>query len=334
LQEIQSVAEFIIGNSIRKWARGHRILRALLWRLDFLLLWVIVKLAKLLPIDVASRLGSKLVSWIGPLLKKKSAIFRANMAVAFPQLSAAEINQLVSRAWGRSGRVLAEYPHLATILAEDERLQIDIREAIETYQNPARPCVIVTAHQSNWEIVCSAMAKMGIPNASLYSSPTNPLLDRLLQDSRRALNSELLPRENAARLLLRAMKKGKTAAMVMDRRVDDGKPIQFFGHSKPSTILPARLALKFGCELVPVQVERQQDAHFRVTFHPPVLPRDSSADETTQAIDMIQQVHYQFENWIRQKPEDWFCSKRMWPKGKIEQTEEAGSGADTDYYAA
>lgn len=327
------MTDFIVGNSIRKWARDHRVLRALLWRLDFLMFWLIANFAKFLPADTASRLGNTLGSWIGPMLKEKTAKYRANMAVAFPELSAAEINQLVLRGWGRTGRVLAEYPHLATILAEEDRLLIDIREPIETYQDPSRPCVIVTAHLSNWEVVCSAMAKMGIPNVSLYSPPTNPLLDRMLLDSRRALNCQLLPRENSARLLMRALKQGKTVAMVMDRRIDDGKPIQFFGHLKPSTILPAKLALKLGCDMVPVQVERLQDARFRVIFHPPVHPQDTSVDETTQAIDMIQQLHHQFENWIRQKPEDWFCSKRLWPRGKIQKIEEAGSGADTDYYA-
>ena len=73
---------------------------------------------------------------------------------------------------------MTEYPHLDTILHEPERLQIDIREPIATYTDPSRPCVIVTAHLSNWEVVCSAMARLSIPNASLYSPPTNPLLDR------------------------------------------------------------------------------------------------------------------------------------------------------------
>jgi len=242
-QENPPVTDFIVGNSLRKWARDHRVLRGLLWRLDFLLLWLIVKLAKLLPADAASRLGNTVGSWIGPMLKKKTAIYRSNMAIAFPELSAVEINQLVARAWGRSGRVLAEYPHLATILAEDDRILIDIREPIETYQNPSRPCVIVTVHQSNWEVVCSAMAKMGIPNVSLYSPPSNPLLDRMLLDSRRALNCQLLPRENSTRPLMRALKQGQTVAMVMDRRAAGGKPVLFFGHHKPSTILPAKLAL-------------------------------------------------------------------------------------------
>jgi Kdo2-lipid IVA lauroyltransferase/acyltransferase len=328
------VAEFIVGNPLRKLARDRQWLRQWLWRLDFGLIWLLAKMSQLLPIDTASRLGDIVGSWIGPKLKGKSAIFRDNMAIAFPELSAAELDQLVNRAWGRSGRILAEYPHLATILREDDRLIIDIREPIETYRNPAKPCVIVSAHQSNWEVVCSAMAKMGIPNASLYSPPTNPLLDRMLLESRRALNCELLPRENSARRLMQAMKQGQTAGMVMDRRVDDGKPIRFFGHDKLSTIMPAKLALKFNCDLVPVQVERLQDAHYRVTFHPPVRPRDTSVSETAQAVDMIQQVHHQFEDWIRQRPEDWFCSKRLWPKVKIQITVEAGNDAATDSYAA
>lgn len=328
------MTEFIVGNSIRRWARKHRPMRALLWRLDYAVIWLIIKLAVLLPTDTASRLGRNVGQFIGPRLKKKTAIYKLNMATAFPELTATEIDSLVLRAWGQAGRVLLEYPHLGAILKQDDRLQIEIREPIETYRDPAKPCVVVTAHQGNWEVVCSAMAKLGMPNASLYTPPTNPLLDRLLLDSRRALNSELLPREHGARLLMKALKNGQTAGLVMDRRVDDGKPVQFFGHAKPSTILPARLALKYGCELVPVQVERLQDAHFRITFHPPVVPRNPGEDETARAIDMIQQVHDQFEGWIRQQPEDWFCSKRIWPKGKIENIEEAGREADTNYYAA
>lgn len=328
------MAEFIVGNSLSKWARDHRLLRALLWRLDVAVVWLITRLARLMPIDIASRFGDCVGSWIGPKLKKKTAIFRANMMIAFPELSDVEINDLVARAWGRSGRVLAEYPHLETILTDDERLIINILEPLEACETPTRPCIIVTAHQSNWEVVCSAMAKLGIRNVSLYSPPTNPLLDRMLLESRQALNSELLPRDNSARLLMRALKKGQSVALVMDRRVDEGKFIRFFGRDKLSTIMPAKLALKLNCDLVPVQVERLQDAHYRVTFHPKIVPENTSADETTQAIDMIHQVHQQFEHWIRQQPEDWFCSKRLWPKNTTQQTEESDSDADAQSCAS
>jgi len=330
------LAEFIVGNSIRRLAREHRFLRRLLWRVDFTLIWLLARLFALLRADTASRFGDRVGAWVGPRLKRKTSIYRENLATAFPELDDAELDRLVTRSWGRVGRILAEYPHLATILAEDQRLVIDIRQPIETYENTARPCVVVTAHQSNWEVVCSAMAKLGIPNASLYSPPSNPLLDEMLLDSRRALNCELVPRDNAARALVNALKQGRSAGLVMDRRVDGGEPICFFGHDKPSTILPAKLALKFNCDLVPVRVERLRDAAYRVTFYPPVTPGDPGADETARAVDMIQQVHEQFETWIREHPEDWFCSKRLWPKTKAQNTEESGSNNDTDIdsYAA
>ena len=328
------MAEFIVGNSLRKFAREDRFLQVLLWRLDYALVWTLTSLFHLLPIDTASRLGARVGTWIGPRLQRKHAIFRENLRSAFPELADSELDNLLSRAWGQAGRVMAEYRHLDTILKEDSRLEIIIREPIVTYSEPNQPCVIVTAHHNNWEVVGSAMAKLGIPNASLYSPPTNPYLDKLLLDSRAALNCKLLPRDNSTRGLMRALKQGRTAAMVIDRRVDEGVPIRFFDQDKLSTLLPAKLAFKFNCDLVPVQVERIKDAHFRVTFHPPVTPRNATADEDSRAVDVIQQVHHLFEGWIRAEPQGWFCSKRLWPKGKIKQIEDVGEKTDVDTYAA
>ncbi len=331
------MAEFIIGSPLTSVARRHRGLRRLLWWVDFAALWLIEKLALLLPVDASSRLGQRIGSWIGPRLTKKHRIFRNNFAVALPELNEQELETLTRNAWARAGRILAEYPHLTTILAEPERLQIEILAPVPTYADPSRPSVFVTAHLSNWEVVCSCLARLGIPNASLYSPPTNPLLDKMLLDSRSALNCELLPRDNSARALMRALREGRSAGMVMDRRVDDGKAVQFFGRDKLSTLMPAKLALKFDCELVPVHVERLQDARYRVTFHPPIRPGDRTAEENTQAVDMIQQVHQLFETWILARPEDWLCTKRLWAKekkGKIEHSEETGHDADIDSYAA
>ena len=308
------MAEFIIGSPLRRVARRYPTLQRLLWWLDFVLVWMLVKVFTLLPIDFASRLGRRVGRWIGPRMRRKTALYRENMRVAFPDLSEEELDARVRDAWGQAGRILAEYPHLEKFLRQEDRLEIVIKEPIPAYTDPEHPCVVVSAHVSNWEIVCSAMAKMGMPNASLYTPPTNPYFDRMLADSRKALNCELLARDNSARLLMKALKSGRTAGMVMDRRVDEGHPIRFFGRDKLTTLVPARLALKFNCELVPAHVERLHDARYRVTFLPPVRPRDPAAGETEQAVDMTEQLHGLFESWIRENPADWFCSKRLWDK--------------------
>ena len=122
------MAEFIVGNSLRKLAREHRFLQRALWRVDYLLVSLVAWLARRLPIDTASRFGSRVGAWIGPKMKAKNAIYRANLALAFPGLDDSELDTLIAEAWGQAGRVLAEYPHLETILKDNDRIQIEIRE--------------------------------------------------------------------------------------------------------------------------------------------------------------------------------------------------------------
>ena len=79
--------------------------------------------------------------------------------------------------------------------------------------------------------------------------------------------------------------------------------------------MPARLALKHGCDFVPVRVERLgRDARYRVTYCEPIRPRVANADLRGAARDMTEQLHSLFETWIRERPEEWWCGKRRWPK--------------------
>ena len=80
------MSEFIVGNPLRKLARKHPTLRSVLLRLDFALMWTVKNLSRLLPIDLGSRLGRRIGAFFGPRLSRKTAIYRDNLAIAFPQL--------------------------------------------------------------------------------------------------------------------------------------------------------------------------------------------------------------------------------------------------------
>lgn len=330
------MAEFFLGNSVRKAARKHSVLRRALWRLDFALIWLLTTALRLLPTDAASRTGARIGRFIGPYMKAKHERMKDNLRVVFPEHSDAELETLARSTWAHGGRILAEYMHLDSILGDNDgkRIQIEIEQPFRTLEDPTKPVVIVTAHQSNWEVVCSAMARLNMPNASIYTPPTNPYLDKLLLDSRAALRCTLLPRDQSARLLLRALRNGNTAAMVMDRRVNEGAEIEFFGRLKPSTLLPAKLALKQNCDIIPVRVERLQDANFKVTFMKPVIASNPDASENDRAIDIIQQVHGHFEAWIKACPGEWFCSKRIWPKAKPRAVQLTKTQKNVKSYAA
>jgi len=306
------MAEFILGSPLKPLARRFPRLRRALWRLDEGFVRALLALFRRLPLDAASRLGARVGGLIGPRLQKKSRLLRENLAIAFPDSSPKSLDALVLGCWRQSGRILAEFPHLDRLGADPSRVEVDTSRC-----DPAatQPCIVVSAHLSNWEVIGIGMSRLGIPIAALYTPPSNPHLDRLLQESRAVMGCELLARDNSARLLLRLLKDRHSAAMAVDRRVDDGADIDFFGHPKASTLLPARLALKQGCALIPSRVQRLRDARFRVTFYPPIEPPEATADEHERAIDMMQQLHRQFESWIREQPAEWLCSKRLWPRG-------------------
>lgn len=306
------MAEFLLGSPLRPLAKRFPRLRRALWRLDAGFIRLLLALFRCLPVDLASHIGAAFGALAGPLLRRKSAIMAENLAIALPDCSPAQRRALVRACWRQGGRILAEYPHLRAFTLASGRLELDTRLC-----DPSnlQPCVVVSAHLSNWELNGSAMSALGMPNATLYSPPSNPYLDRMLLASRAALNSQLLPRDNSARLLVRALASGRSVGMVVDRRIDGGEPVPFFGQPKDSSLLPARLALKQNCALVPARVQRLRGARFRVTFYPPISPAPGTAGERAKATDMLRQLHGHFEDWIREQPADWLCSKRLWPRG-------------------
>lgn len=317
------MAEFILGSPLKPLARRFPRLRRALWRLDEGFVRLLLALLRRLPVDRASRMGSRLGGLIGPLLRNKSRLLKENLAIAFPGRSDPALDALVRDCWRQSGRILAEYPHLERLASDTARFEVDTRLC-----NPGalQPCIMLSAHLSNWEVIGIGLRQLGIPNIGLYTPPSNPHLDRMLRDSRAVMGSELLARDNSARRLVRALKEGSSTAMAIDRRVDEGADITFFGHPKTSTLMPARLALKQGCAFIPTRVQRLEDARFRITFYPPIEPTDPLADERERAIDMTQQLHRQFETWIREQPAEWLCSKRLWPRG----TNAAGDAVQSD----
>jgi KDO2-lipid IV(A) lauroyltransferase len=136
----------------------------------------------------------------------------------------------------------------------------------------------------------------------------------MLWRKRQLLGCKFLAKEDSMRATVRLLSKGTSMGFLVDQRIDSGELIPFFGVAAPTTSSPARLALRLGCDLIPVQVERLQGAHFRVTFHAPLKPDDEQADKVTQALQLTGKLNALFETWIRQHPQQWLCTKRRWPK--------------------
>ena len=57
---------------------------------------------------------------------------------------------------------------------------------------------------------------------------------------------------------------------MIDQRVSEGINIRFFNRLAKTTTIPAQLAKKYGCRIVPVYIERNNKDDFKLTFENPI----------------------------------------------------------------
>jgi len=306
------LAKLFLGNKHTDWSPR---LLGILWAIEAGLVGLAGVLARLLPPDVASAAGHRVMARLGPHLDKTRKIQR-NLKIAFPENDAAENSRLIRAMWGNLGSVLAEYPHLGRICRSGpgQRLDYVIEGNPEVFRQTGKPAVFVTAHLANWELAAGAVVQQGVPLSVVYTKLQNHWMDRLVYRARESLGCGLVERDNAARELLRCLKKGTSIGLLVDQRVDAGKPLPFFGHDMLTSTTPAQMALRFDCELIPIQIQRLHGARYRITFHEPVVADDENAETTDKILQMTRKINTLFESWIRERPQEWMCFKRRWPK--------------------
>lgn len=309
------MARLLLGNSLKNAVKRLPLLQRFLWAVEAAAFGLFMGISGLLSPERASVLGRRIFRAIGPRLDK-TRIFRRNLTLAFPEKSAGETETLIRDIWGNVGAVLAEYPHLRAFAAADqpERLEIVNHSDSPVFQNTSKAAVFVSAHLANWEIPPAAAIRLGIPASVLYTPLQNPWLDRMLYKARARMGVNLLPRDGGIRTLVRELGSGRSIGLLVDQRVDSGEPVPFFGLEMNTSTTPARLALRYHCDLIPIRVQRLDDARFRVTIEKPIRPSGDNTDEQQQILDMTRQLNELFEAWIREQPQDWLCSKRRWAK--------------------
>ncbi len=286
-------------------------------RADALALRVLWWLLTPLPIDWASAMGRRVFRFLGPRSRKNRRVL-ANLTTAFPEKRRDEIERLAVEVWGNFGAVAIEFaqlPKLTDPARNRGRFEIvpDLRDPAFPAGNG--PCIFVTAHCANWELVAYIAQQYAGPGDVLYSPQANPHLDRLLQEKRQALGCGFISKDNGVRGLLRALKNGRSVGLAVDTRIDEGPLLPFFGVKTHVTTAPAWLALKTGFPIVPIHVERIRNARFRVTFHPVLKVARGEGETREQAVLRVtRDINALVESWIRAHPADWMCTKRRWPK--------------------
>ncbi|HSA79663.1 MAG TPA: lysophospholipid acyltransferase family protein [Geminicoccaceae bacterium] len=294
-------------------------LRLIVWPLQGLALALFWSCCRAMSPARAAAFGARLGRAFGPHLRWHGRL-RANLAIALPHAPSERVEALAQAAWSSFGTTLAEHAHFGTIVGSDfdEHVEVVLAPGLEACRGRPARFVFVTAHLGNWEIAPAAARRLGLPLTVVYSPRANPIVDWQVQRRRRDLGCRFLASDDSIRPLLNELRAGRSIGLLVDLRVESGAALPFCGQPTTTTLVPARLALKFGCPLIPVRVERLQPARFRVTAEDAVLP-DAAAPPALQARQMMAQVNARFESWIVARPYEWQCFQNRWPQATRER---------------
>lgn len=295
-----------MDNFLRDWVR---------YPLEALAAIVVYGMFAVMPTPAASAAGGFLGRMIGPRLPVTRRALD-NLKRAMPEIDDAGRKRIVRAMWDNLGRVVGEYPHIGSIARDagkGGRVEIVNLEKADPIRADDSPGILISGHLANFELFTLAAVSCGIEYAQFYRAPNNPLVDRLIQMVRR-MPAEKQIRKGAegARQAIRILKQGGILAILIDQKLNDGIAIPFFGIDAMTAPAAVQFGLRFDCPVIPARLERTGGCNFRLTFMDPLDIPDTGDRQQDVRIAMTR-VNEMLEEWIRERPEQWFWLHRRWP---------------------
>lgn len=288
-------------------------MRRLRYMLEALGLIIGLAILRRLTPDAASNMGGFIARNLGPRLPVSERA-RRNLRLAMPELSEARRAEVLRGVWDNLGRTVAEYPHLGAITKlETGRVEWIDMEPVRRLAESHGAGILCSAHLANWEIMPVVAAQNGIDMTIIVREPNNPFVRGIVDRMRGVAGGARTPKgESGAKESIKVLRDGRVLGVLFDQKLNRGLAIPFFGVDAMTAAAPAQLAVRFGCPLILVRIERTGPARFRLTAEGP-LELPDSGDRQQDTIALTRRMNEILEGWIRDHPEQWFWLHRRWP---------------------
>jgi Kdo2-lipid IVA lauroyltransferase/acyltransferase len=241
---------------------GARILLGLLWLLHWL------------PLGIQAVLGRGLGRLLYAVAGTRRRIALRNLALCFPEQSAVQREALAREHFQWLGRSILERSLLW--FASPERLKrlIHVEGDVALAERSERPVMWLVPHFMALDVAgVSVLLFQKRKGISIYQAQSDPVMDAAIRRGRLRLgNAEIFPRDDSAKALFRAIRKGDAFFNLpdMDFGERDAAFVPFFGVPAATLLAPSRLARALNMVVQPVIAETLPgSAGYRVRFLEP-----------------------------------------------------------------
>ena len=278
--------------------------------IEFIFIYILLIIFKIIGYRNASNLGEIIGKKIGPLFRSNNKIL-TNLENSNIGNSQEDRKSIINNMWGNYGRILSEYVYLKQFKKNNfnQFIEIEGLNYLNEIKNNNEQVVFISGHFNNFELMAMEIEKAGINLCAIYRPLNNPFLNIIMEKIRKnyICKNQIKKGKSGTRDLLNLFKENFSVALMIDQRVSEGEDIKFFNRSAKTTTIPAQLANKYGCSIVPVYIERIDKFHFKLYFNKPIKFEDKfSIEQISLELNKI------LEKMILKNPDQWIWSHNRW----------------------
>lgn len=267
-----------------------------------------------LPLWLAMGIGSGAGRLAGAVMRKRTRLAGEALRLSFPEASPEAIRGILRDMYRHFGFVAVEC--LRSISKQQVEFEHQVEweglENVPRDENGYRPCLVLTGHIGNWELLGLAAGRLGVTINAVVRSFKDREFEQFWNESReKVFGLSLLTAANSFRACLKALRRGEMVTVLLDQHAipREGLVVDFFG--RPASTHPglALLAAHTQLPVVPAFMERRAPGRHTAHVLPAVPPPPDSSFESIR--EATQQYTRIIEDFVREHPAQW-----IWPHGR------------------
>tara|TARA_Y100001970_G_scaffold293129_1_gene437963 strand:- start:8491 stop:9366 length:876 start_codon:yes stop_codon:yes gene_type:complete len=282
---------------------------------EALFIYFLFFVIKILGINLSRKIIASFFASVGFFFKSER-IVRKNISNALGDLSEEKIKKIIKSMWKNYAYVFVEYIYLSRFRFNKfstPHIKISGKKILDDLIKSNRQAIFISGHFANFELMAMELEKNKINLGAIYRPLNNVFLNPFMVFLRKKYicKKQIEKGKGGTREVIDLMNKNFSIALMVDQRLGESERFPFFKKPAHTTTLPAQLALKFDCDIVPIYLQRNKNNSFEMEILNPIkIDKSKNLDEEKKEITI--KINETIERMILKNPEQWIWTHNRW----------------------
>ena len=265
----------------------------------------VLRLLSLMPLPFLFYTGGLLGLLLLRLFPSRRRIAMRNLQLCFPNLSAAETDQMLRYNFQNTARMflLSGFVWWGSRQAFEKAVRVRNTHLIDQALSEGHGVVLLAPHFVAME-VAGIFLSTRYPGVSIYQRSKNQVLDSVMLNARSRFGGQMIERKSAMKPLIRAIRKGQPCYYLPDQDPGPRRAVfaPFFGIPTATWPVLGRLAILGAAKVLPCTTHLlPRGAGFEIIIDQPIGDFPSG-----QTVTDCQSMNRAIESCVRRMPDQYF----------------------------